>query len=87
MRNTSAYFTSCLVVKGQAKINTSIQLKLKVIMGVYAIFLANAELVCGIIKHFKIQMRNHRENYFLINVACRSDANMIEWQRAAIFEF
>ncbi len=36
--------TSCLVVKGQAKINTSIQLKLKVVVGVYVIFLANAEL-------------------------------------------
>ncbi len=56
-------------------------------MGVYVIFLANAELVCGIIKHFKIRMRNHQENKFLINVACRSDSNMIEWARAAIFEF
>ncbi len=44
VRNTSAYFTSCLVVKGQAKINTVIQFKLKVVMGVYVIFLANAEL-------------------------------------------
>ncbi len=29
--------------------------------------------------------QNHENNYFLINVACRSEANMIKWTRAAIF--
>ncbi len=27
--------------------------------------------------------RNHQDNYFLINVACKSDANMIKWLHAA----
>ncbi len=35
------------------------------------------KFVCGIIKNVKIRVRNHEDNYFLINVAWRSDANMI----------
>ncbi len=34
------------------------------------------KFVCGIIKNVKICVRNHEDNYFLINVACRSDADM-----------
>ncbi len=34
----------------------------------------------------KVCVQNHQDNYFLINVACRSDANMIKWPHAAIFE-
>ncbi len=30
-------------------------------------------------------VRNHQDNHILINVACRSDANMIKWQSASIF--
>ncbi len=28
----------------------------------------------------KVCMWDHQDNYFLINVACRSDANLIKWQ-------
>ncbi len=48
--------------------------------------------VWGIIKNFKICARNHQKFVcgiikitFLINVACRSDANMIKWPCAAVF--
>ncbi len=75
---------------------TSIQLKLKVVVGVcnYVIFLANVELARSFSKisvwnhqTFKnscakssnVCVRNHQDNYFLINVACRSDANLIKW--------
>ncbi len=34
----------------------------------------------------KVCLRNHQDNYFLINVACRSDAIMIKWPQAAIFQ-
>ncbi len=27
----------------------------------------------------KVCVQNHQDNYFLINVACKSDANMIIW--------
>ncbi len=43
------------------------------------------KFVCGIIKNIQIRVRNHEDNYFLINVACRSDASMIKWLYAAIF--
>ncbi len=43
------------------------------------------KFVCGIIKNIKIRVRNHEDNYFLINVSCRGDANMIKWSHAAIF--
>ncbi len=43
------------------------------------------KFVCGIIKNIKVGVRNHEDNYFLIIVACRSDANMIKWLHAAIF--
>ncbi len=33
----------------------------------------------------KVCMRNYQDNYFLINVACRSDANLIKWLCVAIF--
>ncbi len=33
----------------------------------------------------KVCVRNNQDNFFLINVACRSNANMIKWLRAAIF--
>ncbi len=33
----------------------------------------------------KVQAWNHQDNYFLINVDCRSDTNMIKWPHAAIF--
>ncbi len=34
-----------------------------------------SKFVCGIIK--KVHVQNHQDNYFLINVAYRSDANLI----------
>ncbi len=43
------------------------------------------KFVCGIIKNVKICVRNHQDNYFLINVSCRSYANMIKWLLVAIF--
>ncbi len=43
------------------------------------------KFVRRIIKNVKIRVQNHEDNYFLINVACRSDANMIKWLYAAIF--
>ncbi len=81
---------------------TSIQLKLKVVVGVciYVIFLANAELTQLISKihvwnhqtfqnlcaeSSKVCVRNHQDEYFLIKIACRSYANLIKWQRVAIF--
>ncbi len=33
----------------------------------------------------KVWVRNHQDNYFLIIITCRNDANMIKWPRAAIF--
>ncbi len=67
---------------------------------IYVIFLANAELARPISKirvrndqifqnscaeSSKVCVRNHHDNYFLINVACRSDANLITWLHATIF--
>ncbi len=43
------------------------------------------KFVCGIIKNVIICVQNHEDNYFLINIAYRSDANMIKWSHAAIF--
>ncbi len=80
---------------------TSIQLKLNVVVGVcnYVIFLANIYiyiyfviLVCmdSIVStkwsFSKVREQNHQDNYFMINIACRSYANMIKWLHAAIFE-
>ncbi len=73
---------------------TSIQLKLKVVVGVcnYVIFLANDELARSFskicvqnhqtfqnlcVESSKVCVRNHQDNYFLINIACKSDANVI----------
>ncbi len=68
---------------------------------IYVIFLANAELARSFSKiclrnyqtfqnlyaeSSKVCVRNHQYNFFLINVACRSDANLIKWLPAAIFE-
>ncbi len=33
----------------------------------------------------KVCVWNHQDNHILINVACKSEANMIKWQRASIF--
>ncbi len=44
------------------------------------------KFVCGIIKNVKIRVWNHEDNYSLINIACRSDANMIKWLHAAIID-
>ncbi len=51
------------------------------------------KFVCRIVTFFnnlcaessKVCVRNHQDNYFLINVACKSNANMIKWPHAAIF--
>ncbi len=66
----------------------------------YVIFLTNAELVRSFskirvwnhqtfqnlcVESSKVCVRNHQDNHFFyINVACRSDVNLIKWQRAAI---
>ncbi len=67
---------------------------------IYIIFLANAELAPSFSKicvrnhqtfqnssaeSSKVRVRNQQDNYFLINVACKSDANLIKWLYAAIF--
>ncbi len=67
---------------------------------IYVIFLANAELARSFSKirvrnhqtfqnlfaeSSKVCVRNHQDKYFFIYLACRSDANVIKWLRAAIF--
>ncbi len=67
---------------------------------IYVIFLANAELARSFSKirvwnHQPFQnscaessnvcVLNHQDNYILIKIECRSDANRIKWSRAAIF--
>ncbi len=57
---------------------TSIQLKLKVVVGVCNIRVRNHKTFqnsCA--ESSKVCVRNHQDNYFLINVACRSEANLI----------
>ncbi len=57
---------------------TSIQLKLKVVEGVCNIRVQNHQTfqnVCA--ESSKIHVQNHQDNYFLINVAYSSDANLI----------
>ncbi len=67
---------------------------------IYVIFLNNAELARSFSKirvrnhqifqnlcaeSSKVRVRNYQDNYFLINVACRSEANLMKWLCAAIF--
>ncbi len=57
---------------------TSIQLKLKVVVGVCNIHMQNHQTfqnLCA--ESLNICVWNHQDNYFLINIACRSDANLI----------
>ncbi len=57
---------------------TSIQLKLKVVEGVCNIRVRNHQTFQNSsAESSKICVRNHQDNYFLINVAYRSDANLI----------
>ncbi len=60
---------------------TSIQLKLKVIVGVCNIRVRNHKTFQNsCVESSKVCVWNHQDNYFLINVACRSDANLINGQ-------
>ncbi len=64
---------------------TSIQLKLKVVKGVCNIRMRNHQTFqnsCA--ESSKVGVRNHQDNYFLINVAYRSDANLINWTQVNI---
>ncbi len=57
---------------------TSIQLKLKVVESVSNIRVWNHQTFqnsCA--ESSKVCVRNHQDNYFLINIAYRSDANLI----------
>ncbi len=57
---------------------TSIQLKLKVVVGVCNIRVRNHQTfqnLCA--ESSKVRVRNHQDNNFLINVAYRCDANLI----------
>ncbi len=57
---------------------TSIQLTLKVVVGVCNICMRNHQTFqnsCA--ESSKVRVRNHQDNYFLINIAYRSDANLI----------
>ncbi len=57
---------------------TSIQLKLKVIVGVCNIPVRNDQsFQNSCTESSKVCVRNHQDNYFLIKVAYRSDANLI----------
>ncbi len=40
------------------------------------------KFVWEIIKNVKVRVCNHEDNYFLINVECRSNANIIKWLHA-----
>ncbi len=66
---------------------------------IYVIFLANVQLARSFSKicvrnhqtfqnlcaeSSKVCVWNHQDNFFFINVACRSDANLIKWHRAAM---
>ncbi len=56
----------------------TIQLKVKVVVGVCNILVRNHQTFknsCA--ESSKVCVRNHQDNYFLINVAYRSDANLI----------
>ncbi len=56
---------------------TSIQLKLKVVEGVCNIRVRNHQTFQNLcVESSKVCTRNHQGNYFLINVAYRSDANL-----------
>ncbi len=60
---------------------TRIQLKLKVVEGVCNIRVRNHQTFQNSCQESsKVCVRNHQDNYFLINGACRSDANMINGQ-------
>ncbi len=58
---------------------TSIQLKLIVVVGVCNISLRNHQtFLNSCVKSSKVHVWNHQDNhFFFINVACRSDANLI----------
>ncbi len=57
---------------------TSIQLKLKVVVGVCNIRVRNHQTFQNLYtESSKVCVQNHQDNYLLINVGCRSDANLI----------
>ncbi len=61
---------------------TSIQLKLKVIDGVCNIRVRNHQTFQNLCEESSnVCVRNHQDNYFLIDVVYRSDANLINGHR------